>query len=165
MLGVSGLHVPCAVGSSSQVWPLAKRQGVSVTHLELHISDMWGFNPYVQHTALSIVVRVCCSVSPAAGGTLIEAMANSGGRLPERQVAIKVALPLLTALEQLHSTGIVHRCAAQRSVAWICSHYVVVSSKVAWLWVGSGCTAAVCSVGTQGCRWRCAVCSASVHPL
>lgn len=40
---------------------------------------------------------------------MIEAIANSGGKLPERQVAIKVALPLLTALRQLHSTGIVHR--------------------------------------------------------
>jgi hypothetical protein len=63
---------------------------------------------------------VAC-VSPAAGGTLIEAMANSGGRLPERQVAIKVALPLLTALQQLHSTGIVHRCAAGSVVGgWPC---------------------------------------------
>lgn len=44
-----------------------------------------------------------------AGGTLIEAIANSGGKLPERQVAIKVALPLLTALKQLHASGIVHR--------------------------------------------------------
>lgn len=44
-----------------------------------------------------------------AGGTLIEAIANSGGKLPERQVAIKIALPLLTALARLHSRGIVHR--------------------------------------------------------
>jgi serine/threonine protein kinase len=44
-----------------------------------------------------------------AGGTLIEAIANAGGKLPERQVAIKVALPVLTALAQLHATGICHR--------------------------------------------------------
>lgn len=44
-----------------------------------------------------------------AGGTLIEAIANAGGKLPERQVAIKVALPALTALAQLHGTGLVHR--------------------------------------------------------
>jgi serine/threonine protein kinase len=44
-----------------------------------------------------------------AGGTLIEAIANGGGKLPERQVAIKVALPLLGALAQLHGAGIVHR--------------------------------------------------------
>lgn len=43
------------------------------------------------------------------GGTLIEAIANAGGKLPERQVAIKVALPALTALAQLHGTGLVHR--------------------------------------------------------
>jgi hypothetical protein len=48
-------------------------------------------------------------LSARAGGTLIEAIANAGGRLPERQVAIKVALPLISALKQLHTTGIVHR--------------------------------------------------------
>jgi hypothetical protein len=42
---------------------------------------------------------------------LIEAIANSGGKLPERQVAMKVALPMLNALKHLHTTGIVHRCA------------------------------------------------------
>jgi hypothetical protein len=40
---------------------------------------------------------------------LIEAIANAGGKLPERQVAIKVAVPLISALKQLHTTGIVHR--------------------------------------------------------
>lgn len=52
---------------------------------------------------------VPCPAPLFAGGTLIEAIANSGGKLPERQVAIKVALPLLTALKQLHAAGIVHR--------------------------------------------------------
>lgn len=40
---------------------------------------------------------------------MIEAIANSGGKLPERQVAMKVALPMLKALSRLHSSGIVHR--------------------------------------------------------
>lgn len=49
------------------------------------------------------------STNRPTGGTLIEAIANNGGKLPERQVAIKVALPLLSALRQLHSAGVVHR--------------------------------------------------------
>jgi len=44
-----------------------------------------------------------------AGGTLIEAIANSGGKLHERQVAMKVAMPLLKTLSPLHRNGIVHR--------------------------------------------------------
>jgi serine/threonine protein kinase len=48
-------------------------------------------------------------LAAAAGGTLIEAVANAGSRLPERQVAIKVALPVLTALSRMHAAGICHR--------------------------------------------------------
>lgn len=44
-----------------------------------------------------------------AGYTLIEAMANSGGRLPEARCAIEVVLPLLRTLTALHKLGIVHR--------------------------------------------------------
>jgi serine/threonine protein kinase len=44
------------------------------------------------------------------GGTLIEAIANSGGRLPERVAVRRVVAPLLRALAHLHSRGIVHRC-------------------------------------------------------
>jgi serine/threonine protein kinase len=43
-------------------------------------------------------------------GTLIEAVANSGGRLPERAAAARVVAPLLRALAALHARGIVHRC-------------------------------------------------------
>jgi serine/threonine protein kinase len=43
------------------------------------------------------------------GGTLIEAVANSGGRLPEEVAARRVVAPLLRALAHLHSRGIVHR--------------------------------------------------------
>ncbi|GBF90109.1 hypothetical protein Rsub_02817 [Raphidocelis subcapitata] len=43
------------------------------------------------------------------GGTLIEAVANNGGRLPERVAARRVVAPLLRALAHLHSRGIVHR--------------------------------------------------------
>eukprot|EP00775_Hariotina_reticulata_P009389 gene9389-9552_t len=43
------------------------------------------------------------------GGTLMEAIANSGGKLHERQVAMKVALPMLKTLSRLHANGIVHR--------------------------------------------------------
>ena len=53
--------------------------------------------------------RVCALPRLLAGGTLIEAIANAGGKLPERQAAVKVALPLLTALHALHSAGIMHR--------------------------------------------------------
>jgi serine/threonine protein kinase len=60
---------------------------------------------------LACITSHCSSAAAAAaaGGTLIEAIANAGGKLPERQVAIKVALPVLTALAQLHSAGICHR--------------------------------------------------------
>jgi len=44
------------------------------------------------------------------GGTLIEAIANSGGRLPERVAARRIVAPLLRALAHLHARGIVHRC-------------------------------------------------------
>ena len=44
-----------------------------------------------------------------AGGTLIEAIAGGGGRLPERVVARRVAAPLLRALAHLHGRGVVHR--------------------------------------------------------
>lgn len=46
------------------------------------------------------------------GGTLMELIANSGGRLPDHIAARKVALPLLRALAHLHARGIVHRWAA-----------------------------------------------------
>ncbi|KAI8464568.1 MAG: kinase-like domain-containing protein [Monoraphidium minutum] len=45
----------------------------------------------------------------SSGGTLIEAIANSGGRLPEHVAARRVAAPLLRALAHLHGRGIVHR--------------------------------------------------------
>ncbi len=51
-----------------------------------------------------LVLESCC------GGTLIEAMANSGGRLSERVAARKIATPLLKGLAHLHARGIVHRC-------------------------------------------------------
>lgn len=60
---------------------------------------------------------------------MIEAIANSGGKLPERQVALKVALPMLNALKHLHSTGIVHRCAQNLTQA------IHVNSKQACLGV------------------------------
>lgn len=43
------------------------------------------------------------------GGTLIEAIANSGGRLGEEVAACRVVGPLLRALAHLHGCGIVHR--------------------------------------------------------
>ena len=43
------------------------------------------------------------------GGTLIEAIANSGGRLAERVAARRVVAPLLRALAHLHAAGVVHR--------------------------------------------------------
>jgi len=46
----------------------------------------------------------------SGGGTLIEAIANSGGRLPERVAARRIVAPLLRALAHLHVRGIVHRC-------------------------------------------------------
>ena len=45
----------------------------------------------------------------AAGLTLIELMANLGGRLGEQRCATEVAAPLLSALATLHARGIVHR--------------------------------------------------------
>jgi hypothetical protein len=56
----------------------------------------------------ALVLEAC------SGGTLIEAVANSGGRLPERVAARRVVAPLLRALAHLHAKGIVHRCAAHR---------------------------------------------------
>jgi len=49
------------------------------------------------------------------GGTLIEAIANSGGRLPEQVAARRITAPLLRALAHLHAHGIVHRWVG----AWI----------------------------------------------
>jgi hypothetical protein len=46
-------------------------------------------------------------VTSGAGCTLIELMANRGGRLSEQLCAIEVAVPLLTALAGLHSLGVV----------------------------------------------------------
>lgn len=43
------------------------------------------------------------------GATLIEAVANSGGRLQERTLVVEVLIPLLECLASLHSHGIVHR--------------------------------------------------------
>lgn len=58
--------------------------------------------------------RPLCAAS--AGGTLIEAIANSGGRLKEEAVANEVALPLLRTLAAIHSLGVVHRCEWYESV-------------------------------------------------
>jgi hypothetical protein len=55
--------------------------------------------------ATHLVLEAC------GGGTLIEAIANNGGRLPERVAARRIVGPLLRALAHLHSRGIVHRCA------------------------------------------------------
>jgi len=52
----------------------------------------------------SVVVLESCS-----GGTLIEAIANSGGRLSEQVAARRITAPLLRALAHLHTRGIVHR--------------------------------------------------------
>jgi len=43
------------------------------------------------------------------GYTLIELMANNGGRLAESRCVIEVVVPLLNALAGLHTAGIVHR--------------------------------------------------------
>eukprot|EP00879_Flechtneria_rotunda_P006937 GHRR01007284.1.p1 GENE.GHRR01007284.1~~GHRR01007284.1.p1 ORF type:complete len:612 (+),score=201.29 GHRR01007284.1:621-2456(+) len=58
----------------------------------------------VENPGCTYLVMQACN-----GGTLIEAIANGSGKLPERQVAIKVALPMLKTLSQLHQHGIVHR--------------------------------------------------------
>jgi hypothetical protein len=65
-----------------------------------------------------------------AGGTLIEAIANSGGKLPERQVAMKVALPMLNALKHLHTTGIVHRCAQDPTTGHNCQQQASLPGRV-----------------------------------
>lgn len=54
--------------------------------------------------ATYLVLEAC------GGGTLIEAIANSGGRLAERVAARLIAMPLLRALVYLHARGVVHRC-------------------------------------------------------
>lgn len=81
---------------------------------ETVLALVWRFQHQLDLRKLLHTWRICSLWVPAAiaartGGTLIEAIANAGGKLPERQVAIKVALPLLNALKQLHTTGIVHR--------------------------------------------------------
>jgi serine/threonine protein kinase len=43
------------------------------------------------------------------GGTLIEWVARKGGRLPEVDVAVDVALPLLRILDGLQGPGVMHR--------------------------------------------------------
>ncbi|KIZ00183.1 hypothetical protein MNEG_7778 [Monoraphidium neglectum] len=53
--------------------------------------------------ATHLVLEAC------GGGTLIEAIANNGGRLPERVAARRIVGPLLRTLAHLHSRGIVHR--------------------------------------------------------
>lgn len=68
-----------------------------------------GTHHIMHHLCCPHSCRLCCLSCCCTGGTLIEAIANAGGKLPERQVAMKVALPLLNALRQLHTTGIVHR--------------------------------------------------------
>ncbi|KAJ9527464.1 hypothetical protein QJQ45_025788, partial [Haematococcus lacustris] len=76
------------------------------TQYEYHVLE------YVPGESASCTYNIC--------HTLIEVMANNGGRLSESRCVLEVVLPLLRVLAGLHSLGIVHRDIKPEHI--MCSH-------------------------------------------
>jgi hypothetical protein len=62
--------------------------------------------------------------------TLIEYASTQGGKLSEARLVVDVVLPLLTALQGVHKSGVVHRNIRPEHI--MCSTEKVISLRYRW---------------------------------
>ncbi|KAG2483523.1 hypothetical protein HYH03_017630 [Edaphochlamys debaryana] len=96
-----------------KVFPKARMSSTVRTKLESevhHLRTLTGLPGVVQYiTHFEDDESVYVVLERVGGATLIELVANSGGRLSESVLAADVLIPLLQLLADLHRRGVVHR--------------------------------------------------------